>query len=586
MVFARLRERLGEYKRWALGQKRLRQKEAEFDTITKECSRSCGSEAAREVVEAVCRAYNGEVCPDYTDDQIYTAREKWAEILHTMHKHGKYSSGNDVQILEGGDTCFPVMLEAIDSAKDRVWMESYIFDGSSVAETFYDALVRAKGRGVDVILILDACGGSAFRKEWLEHLRSIGVPVVVFNPMVPFLTDTIGPPCFRDHRKILVADNTGFCGSMNIHQETCSPKMGGDGHFYDVHSRMRGPCVKDLADVFISSLKESGSDIVRSSIPDVPAVAEPGMYVQVLNSCVRRQDYGLQKSLQLLLRSADQSVIIASAYFTPPGFLRRTLIDTITRRKVKTSLLVSGNSDFWPIPGDLMAQTHAVRQFVGLPGCDVSMYGAQHMHAKYSSFDGVYSFLGSNNFDRYSTRRNLECSIGVMDRGFAEGIRSIHEDKKHKGFKPSLDDWYFSNSFVRLGCFIAYYCLKLSGQNIVDGLNIYNTQWRLRKELLVKALNKEAGITVATGMMWGLAFQLNREVHTKFLKKALKSLPTKYCCLDASRPWFVYWILRALELLGNLDRIEVADDMAGCDSSSYESGDGVDGVHLARLLCS
>lgn len=82
---------------------------------------------------------------------------------------------------------------------------------------------------------------------------------------------------------------------MNIHQETCSSKMGGDGHFYDVHSRMRGPCVKDLADVIgiiswrvteflqviISSLKESGSDITREPIPDIPAVAEPGMYVQV-----------------------------------------------------------------------------------------------------------------------------------------------------------------------------------------------------------------------------------------------------------------------------------------------------------------
>lgn len=60
--------------------------------------RSCGPEAAREVVQAVCRAYNKNVCPDYTDDEIITAREKWAEILHTMHRHGKFSTGNDVQV--------------------------------------------------------------------------------------------------------------------------------------------------------------------------------------------------------------------------------------------------------------------------------------------------------------------------------------------------------------------------------------------------------------------------------------------------------------------------------------------------------
>ncbi|KAF4692444.1 hypothetical protein FOZ63_031896 [Perkinsus olseni] len=83
------------------------------------------------------------------------------------------------------------------------------------------------------------------------------------------------------------------------------------------------------------------------------------------------------------------------------------------------------------------------------------------------------------------------------------------------------------------------------------------------------------------------AFQLNREVHTKFLKKALKSLPTKYSCLDASRPWFVYWILRALELLGTLDRLEVADEvcsfLSACQSpkGGFAGGPG----QLPHLAC-
>jgi protein farnesyltransferase subunit beta len=30
----------------------------------------------------------------------------------------------------------------------------------------------------------------------------------------------------------------------------------------------------------------------------------------------------------------------------------------------------------------------------------------------------------------------------------------------------------------------------------------------------------------------------------------LESLSEGYCCLDASRPWLVYWIVHSLELLG------------------------------------
>lgn len=38
MVFTRLREKIGDYKRWALGQERLKQKQAQLDTVMKECN--------------------------------------------------------------------------------------------------------------------------------------------------------------------------------------------------------------------------------------------------------------------------------------------------------------------------------------------------------------------------------------------------------------------------------------------------------------------------------------------------------------------------------------------------------------------
>eukprot|EP00040_Diaphanoeca_grandis_P044554 m.12730 g.12730 ORF g.12730 m.12730 type:complete len:399 (-) comp9419_c0_seq1:95-1291(-) len=44
--------------------------------------------------------------------------------------------------------------------------------------------------------------------------------------------------------------------------------------------------------------------------------------------------------------------------------------------------------------------------------------------------------------------------------------------------------------------------------------------------------------------------KLNRELHITYLKKGLLAMPQSFTCLDASRPWLVYWIIHSLDLLG------------------------------------
>mmetsp|Transcript_154 Transcript_154/g.345 ORF Transcript_154/g.345 Transcript_154/m.345 type:complete len:419 (+) Transcript_154:97-1353(+) len=47
--------------------------------------------------------------------------------------------------------------------------------------------------------------------------------------------------------------------------------------------------------------------------------------------------------------------------------------------------------------------------------------------------------------------------------------------------------------------------------------------------------------------------RLRRDQHLAFLTKGLKELPAQMSGLDASRPWFVYWISHALEVLDEYD---------------------------------
>jgi len=60
----------------------------------------------------------------------------------------------------------------------------------------------------------------------------------------------------------------------------------------------------------------------------------------------------------------------------------------------------------------------------------------------------------------------------------------------------------------------------------------------------------------------GKAPALKVDFTAKFLHRGLKNLSSGYECLDASRPWICYWILHALNLLGEPVDPQTADDVA------------------------
>jgi len=75
------------------------------------------------------------------------------------------------------------------------------------------------------------------------------------------------------------------------------------------------------------------------------------------------------------------------------------------------------------------------------------------------------------------------------------------------------------------------------------------------------------------------------DAHVAFLKKALTIIPRHFSGLDASRPWFVFWITHSLDLLGALDREEIAPRIASflAKCQSPPGGFGGGPMQLAHL---
>lgn len=82
------------------------------------------------------------------------------------------------------------------------------------------------------------------------------------------------------------------------------------------------------------------------------------------------------------------------------------------------------------------------------------------------------------------------------------------------------------------------------------------------------------------------AIRIETDRHVAWLERGLRQLPTNFAGLDASRPWFVFWISHALEVLGSFDEDvwapQVASFLAHCQDPEGGFGGGPSQLpHLA-----
>ena len=169
--------------------------------------------------------------------------------------------GNTVEALVDGSRAYPAMLEAIDAARVSVGLASYIFDADGIGAKFVAALARAARRGVAVRVLIDDVDVRFSFSSALKPLRRADVPVGIFNP--PLVPARLHALNLRNHRKILLVDGElGFTGGLNIDQHYWRPERPTEA-FRDLHFRLRGPVVTQLAEVFADDWQFATGEALR-----------------------------------------------------------------------------------------------------------------------------------------------------------------------------------------------------------------------------------------------------------------------------------------------------------------------------------
>ncbi len=341
----------------------------------------------------------------------------WRLTLDRLLPLGGSSEGNQVTFFFDGDDSYEAMLAAIHSATRRVWIETYIFEPDRVGRAFLDALLAARRRGVDVVLLFDVIGSSGLKTEDLLPLRESGARVVPFNP--PRLFFARLPMFLRDHRKILIIDDVGFCGGMNVSEDYAGTRLG-NGRFRDTHACIEGPGVRDLAAIFISSYLTATGKKLQPAAPLMPLA--DGVFAQILGSDVRRRKRHIQRALYYTVGRSVRTCLLTTPYFVPPPRLLRALVRA-ARRGVDVRVLTAGLSD---VPIAAVAARHLYGSLLR-GGVRIFEMMGRTLHAKTASIDGIYASVGSFNLDRWSFTRNLEVSLTVVDPGLADLLASQFE---------------------------------------------------------------------------------------------------------------------------------------------------------------
>lgn len=323
--------------------------------------------------------------------------------------------GNDLQVLRGDATeVYSAMLQAIENAESSVCLETYILACDQTGERFAAALRERARRGVAVRLIYDAVGSRGMESEFLERLEYDGVEIIEYHPLAPW-KKRFGV-FRRDHRKLLVVDDRiAFTGGFNISDTYLPKEQGGDG-WYDVHCRVRGPIVHDLARLFRRVWVREGGHAYPVARPD-GRVSQPecgSSLARVVDNRKVRQRWKIRRAYLHAINRARDTIHIMNAYFLPDRGIRRAL-RRAQRRGVRVRVIVPERSDI-QIVG--YAGRHMYRSLLE-HGVEIVMWPDTMMHAKAAVIDSVWASVGSYNLDNLSLVLNLEVMVEVIDPALA-----------------------------------------------------------------------------------------------------------------------------------------------------------------------
>ena len=342
--------------------------------------------------------------------------------------------GNKVDTLLNGDQIFPAMLEAIRSARKTITFETYVYWKGAIGRQFADALAERARAGVKVYVLLDWEGTKKMEQDWIDDMGRAGVDVRKYHTPQWFKYRHLN---HRTHRKLLIVDGRiGFTGGVGIADEWTGNAQD-EKHWRDTHYRVEGPVVAQLQGAFADNWMQATGDVLHGDEYFPKPESRGALRAQMFKSSVDGGAESLQLMYLLSIAAAARTIDLSMAYFIPD---QHTLdhLDFALKRGVRVRIIVPGrHNDSWMVR---RASRSNWGRFLANGG-ELYEYEPTMFHCKVLVIDGLWTSVGSTNFDTRSFRLNDEANLNVYDKAFAERQTADFENDLKRARRVTYEEW-------------------------------------------------------------------------------------------------------------------------------------------------
>ena len=332
----------------------------------------------------------------------------------------KTTHGNGVRLLTDPAAFYASLLRDIETAREHVHLEFYIWNDDATGRDFLDALIRAAKRGIEVRLLVDEIGSIEVKTSFFKPLVHEGGKFSWFLSL-HFLRNRFFIN-LRNHRKLAVIDGrTGYVGGTNIGDEYLgrNPRY---GEWRDTHFRVEGPCVPQLQEVFADDWYFATDEkLLKPAYYPEPS-ASGSQTIQVIADGPDNELDPLHMTCLDLIAQAEGRVWIETPYFIPyPDLIAHLQMAAL--KGIDVRLILSGTLDH----AYLLNISCSYYEDLLKNGVRIFEYQKGILHSKLMVVDGTWSFAGSANMDIRSFRLNFELNLAIHDAGLARQIEEQME---------------------------------------------------------------------------------------------------------------------------------------------------------------
>jgi cardiolipin synthase A/B len=358
--------------------------------------------------------------------------------------------GNRVEVLQNGVGFFPPLFRDIAAAKRSVHLEMFIWEDSAIARQLAALLAKKAREGVAVRVLVDASGGRALKDDVQQMLLDAGAKVAHFHP---WRISNLGRINNRDHRKLVIIDGTiGYTGGHGI-DDLWTGNGQDKKHYRDTGLRIVGPLVSRMQGAFAENWIEETGEIPADDryFPKIAPAGPTAAHIAYTSPD------GSISSVQILyylaIKAARREIIIQNPYLLPDRQAIAALEDAV-KRGVDVKIMVPSDD-----ATDNAIVQHASHHHFGTllkRGVKIWEYHRTLLHQKVIVVDGIWSCVGSTNFDDRSFQLNDEVSIGVLDAGVAAQLRAAFEADLRYAKPVQFEAWEDRSLWHKLQDGVAY----------------------------------------------------------------------------------------------------------------------------------